>query len=64
MAAIIQNLEGKRPPGTDDPIKSLEHELSDCLWVLLVIADRYGINTANAFDQTMTGIERSIRDNG
>ncbi len=64
LAAIVQTLEGKRPPREDDPIKSLEHEVSDCLWVLLVIADRYGINTADAFDQTMTGIESWIRANG
>ncbi len=64
LAAIVQTLEGKRPPRTDNPIQSLEHEVSDCLWVLLVIADRYDINIADAFDQTMTGIEGWIQNNG
>jgi len=37
----------------DDLESKLEHELSDCLWSVLVLADRLGVNLGKAFDQTM-----------
>ena len=62
LAAAIQRVEGLRPRQSKDPIAELQHELSDCLWVLFVLAHRYGIDVAAAFDETMTAIERWIED--
>lgn len=41
LAAIIQRVEGKRLAGAKEPLDELQHELSDCLWVLLTLASRY-----------------------
>ena len=57
LSSIIQTVEGKRPSRWDDPMAALEHELSDCFWVLFVLADRYGIDIGTAFQDTMTSIE-------
>ncbi|MDB5182034.1 MAG: MazG nucleotide pyrophosphohydrolase [Candidatus Saccharibacteria bacterium] len=41
----------------------LGHELADCLWSLLVIANHYGINLEKEFAHTMTTIENRIEEN-
>ena len=38
----------------------LEHELADCLWSLIVIADKCEIDLEKAFVRTMNGLERSL----
>jgi NTP pyrophosphatase (non-canonical NTP hydrolase) len=37
----------------DDLDRKLEHELSDCLWSLLVLAKRLDVDLARAFEATM-----------
>jgi NTP pyrophosphatase (non-canonical NTP hydrolase) len=39
----------------------LEHELSDCLWSVLVLADRYDIDLGQAFIKTMNELELRIK---
>lgn len=39
----------------------LAHELSDCLWCILVLADRYGIDLEKAFMKTMDELEERIK---
>lgn len=41
----------------DDVDKKLEHELSDCLWCVLVLAKLYGIDLGPAFLRTMDELE-------
>ncbi len=60
LSAIVHRLEGRRTLRDVDPKDELAHELSDCLWVLLVLADRYGIDMGPAFADTMQGIEAWI----
>ena len=55
-------MEGKRPARATTARADLEHEISDCLWSLLVLADRYEVDVASAFTNTMDGIEASLRD--
>ena len=62
LASAVQRLEGLRPRGSQEPTAELRHEISDCLWVLLVLAHRYEIDVASAFTETMTEIERWIDD--
>lgn len=60
LAAAIQRVDGIRPPRDTSPIDELRHELGDCLWVLLVLADRYDIALDEAFDDTMHDIHRRL----
>jgi len=60
LSAIVHRLEGRRPLRDADPKEELAHELSDCLWVLLVLADRYGVEMGPSFAGTMNGIEAWI----
>ena len=62
LAAAVQRSEGLRPRRSQDPTTELRHEISDCLWVLLVLAHRYEIDVSAAFNETMTEIERWIDD--
>ena len=38
----------------------LSHELADCLWSVLVLADRHGINMEKSFFEAMEEIEKKI----
>ena len=40
--------------------QKLEHELADCLWSLLVIAENYSIDLEKAFTRTMNELEARI----
>lgn len=40
-----------------DSKKKLEHELADCLWSLIVLANMHGINLEKAFLETMQDLE-------
>ena len=44
----------------DDADAKLAHELADCLWSLLVIADHYGIDLEKEFLRTMDALEQRI----
>lgn len=57
LASALQRVDGLRPSGATEPLDELRHELGDCLWVLLVLADRYHIDLAEAFESTMVSIE-------
>lgn len=37
----------------EDVAAKLEHELADCLWSVLVLADRLDVDLARAFNRTM-----------
>lgn len=43
-----------------DVDRKLAHELSDCLWSVLVLARMYDIDLEAEFLQTMAGLERSL----
>ena len=51
LAKLIQGKAGVRPRADLDV--ALEHELADCLWSLLVLADAYGVDLPAAFARTM-----------
>ncbi|THV29974.1 MazG nucleotide pyrophosphohydrolase domain-containing protein [Glycomyces paridis] len=56
LAKAIQVAENARTlPGT-----SIEHELADCLWSLLVLADRYGIDLEQAFTTLVDGMGERV----
>jgi len=44
----------------EDIDKKLAHELSDCLWSILIIADELGIDIEKEFGKNMDELERHI----
>jgi NTP pyrophosphatase (non-canonical NTP hydrolase) len=42
----------------------LAHELADCLWSVLVLADAFGVDLERAFLQTMDEIEQRLTAEG
>lgn len=60
LAKLIGAHTGSRPGPADLPA-ALGHELADCLWSVLVIADAVGINLEDAFTTTMDDLEHHVR---
>jgi NTP pyrophosphatase (non-canonical NTP hydrolase) len=58
LVKLVMAKEGKRR-GEDVDAK-LRHELSDCLWSLLIIADYYDINLERSFFETMDQLEEKL----
>jgi len=51
LAKLVQGKAGVRPrEGLDE---ALAHELADCLWSVMSLADTYGVDLEAAFDRTM-----------
>ena len=44
----------------DDVDRKLAHELSDCLWSVLVLAKLYDVDLEKEFFATMSGIEAKL----
>ena len=55
LAKLVIAENGKR--NIPDSRKKLEHELSDCLWSVIVLADLHGIDLEKEFLNTMDEIE-------
>jgi NTP pyrophosphatase (non-canonical NTP hydrolase) len=58
LMKLVMAKEGLRSAKNLDA--ALAHELADCLWCVLVLADAYGVDLGSAFDRTMTGLERKL----
>ena len=56
LAKLVMAAEGARTVENG----SLEHELADCLWSVLILADPYGIDLRASFDRTMDELESLI----
>lgn len=41
-------------------LRSLAHKLSDCLWSVLVLADKFGVPLVEAFMKTMNELDERI----
>lgn len=54
LMKLVQGKAGVRP--REDLDEALAHELADCLWSVMTLADCYGIDLEQAFDETMTGL--------
>jgi len=40
--------------------EKFEHELSDCLWSIMILADKYGVDLEYSFLRTMDELEKRI----
>jgi len=58
LSKLISAKEGIRSTTYVD--NKLAHEFADCLWCLIVLADRLGINLERAFLEGMTTLEARI----
>ena len=58
LSKIIMAKHGLRDMDNIDD--RLAHELSDCLWSVLVLASKYGIDLNNEFQKTMTELNSRI----
>ena len=58
LSKLILAKEGIRDIQEVDP--KLAHELSDCLWAILVLAHEYGIDLGQSFVKTMNELEQKI----
>lgn len=63
LMKLVMARQGLRPApaGKTDLDAALAHELSDCLWSVLVLADVHGIDLGAAFTQTMNELETRLR---
>lgn len=58
LSKIIMAKNGHRSMENID--KKLRHELSDCLWSIIVLADHYGIDLESQFIQSMDELEARV----
>lgn len=60
LMKLIQAKEGVRHANNVD--EALAHELSDCLWSVIILADKYGVDLEKAFDKTMGELDSRLAD--
>lgn len=60
LAKLVQGKAGVRPRADLDD--ALAHELADCLWSVLTLADAYDVDLEAAFTSTMTELAASLAE--
>jgi len=58
LMKLIMAKEGVR--NIENVDEKLAHELSDCLWCVFVLADKYGIDMGTSFMKTMKELDERI----
>jgi NTP pyrophosphatase (non-canonical NTP hydrolase) len=58
LAKLVMAVDGRRE--IDDASVRLGHELADCLWSVLVLADRYGVDLEAEFRLMTDELEASL----
>ena len=58
LVKLVQAKEGLRALENVDA--RLAHELADCLWSVIVLADHYGVELERAFRDTMDELEARL----
>ncbi len=58
LSKIIMAKHGLR--AMDDVDAKLAHELSDCLWSILVLASKYRVDLSKEFMKTMDALDKRI----
>jgi len=62
LARLVLAKEGFRAAGADLD-KALRHELADCLWAIIVLAEKYDINLADALVEMSEEIREKLEGN-
>ena len=58
LAKLVQGKAGVRP--REDLDEALAHELADCLWSVLTLADAYDVDLQASFTATMDELEQVL----
>lgn len=58
LVKLVQGKEGVRP--VEDLDQKLAHELSDCLWSVIVLSAKYGVDLESEFTKTMDQLDKRI----
>ncbi|GIK83934.1 MAG: hypothetical protein BroJett025_05560 [Patescibacteria group bacterium] len=58
LSKLLQAKNGIRQIENVD--EKLKHELADCLWSIIVLADKFDIDLAQAFNQNMDELENKL----
>lgn len=56
LVKLIQAKEGVRHVENVD--EALAHELGDCLWSVIILSDKYGVDLEKAFTKTMSELNQ------
>ena len=59
LMKLVLAKSGVRP--TDNLDEKLAHELSDCLWSIMVLAHEYGVDLEPSFLHTMDELEARVK---
>jgi len=60
LMKLVMSKEGIRD--IDNVDEKLEHEISDCLWSILILADKFNINIEDSFISSMDLLEKRIKE--
>ncbi len=60
LTKLVMAKEGLRPAKAKDLDAALAHELADCLWSILLLADAYAVKLEPAFLTTMRLLEEKL----
>jgi hypothetical protein len=52
----------ERWPKDGDTVSELEHKISECIWWLIILAERMNININETLDQFLSKIENQLSD--
>ncbi len=58
LLKLVQAKSGIRTIDSVD--EKMAHELSDCLWSVLVLADKYGVDLEKSFTDSMNELDNKI----
>ena len=59
LAKLVQGKAGARP--TADLDDKVAHELADCLWSVMTLAELYGVDLEQSFSNTMRHLSNYLR---
>lgn len=59
LSMLIQAKEGVR--AVDNVDEQLRHELNDCLWSIIVLANKYDVDLERSFNASMDDIEARMK---
>jgi NTP pyrophosphatase (non-canonical NTP hydrolase) len=48
----------KRWPVSGDEVEELKHKLSECIWWIIILADRMNIDISKSLDEFLSSLER------
>lgn len=61
LMKLVMSKEGVRDIENSD--EKLEHEIIDCFWSILILADKFNIDIEKSFTRNMDLMEKTVKDN-